>query len=57
MNWSEGYMIYIGIDIARKKFYYWIIDRIWTATKNLKMSSQIQTISGNYCCNMVSLKK
>ncbi|HII81953.1 MAG TPA: IS110 family transposase [Ferroplasma sp.] len=26
MNWSGGYMIYVGIDIAKKKFDYCIID-------------------------------
>jgi hypothetical protein len=27
MNWSGGYMIYVGIDIAKKKFDYCIIDQ------------------------------
>jgi transposase len=43
MNWSGGYMIYIGIDMAKKKFDYCIID---SELSVIKMGVLINNIYG-----------
>ena len=48
MNWSGGYMIYTGIDIAKKKFDYCIVDSKLRIIKRGILINNGSGFSGQY---------